>query len=162
MYVVIALFNIYNKKKNYVVEMILGEIFMILLNAMFHTVTIVPDAYGRQSACRENQKLDMSLLYKVSTDHCGDMIWSGHVSHTFFSLILIYWCLTEWIENIEIFRICYWIPVTLLLIAEMVLIVMIEHHYTIDVILSFVFVPLIVTHQMFQSTVKRCEQIRDK
>ena len=60
----------------------------------------------------------------------------------------------EYIHNKKRFVYIYWIPMILFTVIEMILLVMVEQHYTIDVVLSFVCVPLIMTHQWFHNYVK--------
>lgn len=146
--IIINIVHLKLKKKCYFVHMLLGECFLIILNAIAQIITILPDSNNTRPICNNSNlsELNYWIFTRISTNFCGDMMWSGHMYHTLFMLIILYMILNEY--NFFIKKIFYIIS-GLIIIFEANGLIMFKIHYSVDVYISILVTPLIFFNQKF-------------
>lgn len=117
--------------------------------ALCQLVTILPDATGlEQAVCRQAEFAQPGswILTRIHYQFCGDMIWSGHVAQALLLHYIIY-CLAQQHMN----HMPKWISVCCVALEiSMILIMWVTHtHYSVDMILSVLFMVGALTHDRF-------------
>lgn len=146
--IISVIINIYYAIKNtndYIIEAIFCETITMFLKGIFQIMTILPDANPNNIHCEG----ETPKVYSANLDSCGNMIWSGHMTHT---ILGIYWIgvIIRNMCNSRITKI-YWLFGVIIIIFEGFMIVCMKIHYTVDVVLSVIFVPLLLTNDYFWS-----------
>lgn len=145
------------RKENFLVQALIAETLLMVFNGVLHCATILPDSNSGTRACHDPAKaIAGPWIYHpmVTFDYCGDMMWSGHTSHTFLSMILTYW-------TVRTFSLCksrafargYWVSCIMMILFEINFLVVFRFHYSIDVLVALAMTGLIVTHGAFHYVV---------
>lgn len=149
---IIQIYNIRMKKilGGYLIHALYAEIILMSLNSIMHVVTILPDANPNNEYCLipYKEKIGTWIFTDFTVNTCGDMIWSGHTAHLVLALFLIYWEIKR-NEQLKMFRFSYKIMACLTVFSEINFLVVLRHHYTVDVLLSALIVPLLMTNSYF-------------
>lgn len=132
------------KKENYklVSEIISVECFMLLCNGIIQMSTTLFPSDGTQQSCLDPDysKFGYWIFIRISTSFCGDMIWSGHTYHVIFGTYYV-WKVTK-SKTLFIIN-------SLIILFLSVGLILTRSHYTVDVLLSIIITPLLVTNQDF-------------
>lgn len=75
--------DLYRKQQQRVYALVYAEIFLLLFGSLCHLPTSVPDSNYNQHACGESSfaTLGLWVFTNLTTDFCGDMLWSASTSH---------------------------------------------------------------------------------
>jgi len=165
--------QLFREKNNYIMHAVVCECILLLINALFHFVTVMPDSdYYHSPYCNNKSLINIPRIFHFTpSEYCGDMIFSGHLQHLILSLIVIYWLFfgcrccehereTEELKQLEeeelgqrdsdrivIYKIIYIFSSILLILIEYLFLIVTRFHYSIDVSIALVLVPTIMTHQ---------------
>ena len=143
-------YQIYKNKKNFIVRVLCAESILMIANAIAQIVTILPDPDSDKNICNnESYSVYGSWIFtRVSSNNCGDMMWSGHTSHTIFMIILFYWILMEYehFKQIKNFKMIYFLFGSVLILFEANSLVFLSIHYSVDIYISLLITPLFLTH----------------
>ncbi len=72
------------------------------MNGIVQVSTQLPDSHGAQSACINAKygRWGSWIWTRLNNEYCGDMIWSGHMFHCFFGLMVLRGLLDEWFGQV--------------------------------------------------------------
>lgn len=89
--VVMLLMLFYRRDVIRLSEYISIQMIMFAVNALVHVSTTFPDSNGQQDTCKdpEYQHYGGWMFRYITTQYCGDMLWSGHTANTLVPLIII-------------------------------------------------------------------------
>ena len=145
-------YQVYKKKKNFIVRVLFAESILIIANAIAQIITLLPDSDSDKNICNnKNYGVYGSWIFtRLSADSCGDMMWSGHTSHTIFMIIIIYLILMEYdyFKQKKKFKIIYFLFGSVIILFEANSLVFLGTHYSIDVYISLLITPLFLTHPL--------------
>lgn len=145
---IIGMINLFVKNKLHLIAQIFGiEVLILFCNGIAQILTTVPDAYGLQDACinSEYSKRGLWILTRISSEYCGDMIWSGHTFH----IILASWYVYRIYPKYYVIHIFNTIAVLFLMVSMVIL----RAHYSIDIWLSILITFLVIGNDKIVRTV---------
>jgi len=151
--IIVLLILIYVRNTLLIAEFAWMEMLLLGGKGLLQMSTILPDPYGTQEACWNPiyGKWGTWIYTRVSTEFCGDCIWSGHSFHFCLVAIIIdraisaspcprYLSLTTFKTIYRVFSVSW-------AIAFMYGLILIRLHYSVDVFLALFMTLLISTHR---------------
>jgi hypothetical protein len=150
---IIQLYLALIRKKNFVIDALFAESISMLLKGILQLLTILPDSDPNNPYCNENMR--HPTYYSINFDSCGNMIWSGHTTHLIFAL---YWikCVIGYNSCVVI---CYNIMATLIILFELLMLISLQIHYSVDVFLAVIFSFLFLTHSYRENMIEWYEDV---
>lgn len=148
-----AIWALWSRDWYRIAEICWVEMFVMFWSGVVHSVTSTPDPNGTQAPCHnpEYATLGSWIARNFTATFCGDNFWSGHTFHTAMAL-WFWWRLAHdygvatkrWYPIYK-----YGIPVIsfVYLILEMIGLVYLHYHYTMDVVVSALVTLLTVTNR---------------
>jgi len=128
------------------------EIFVLFWNGLVQVMTSVPDSNGKQSVCWQPGFANWGswIFLRISSQYCGDMIWSGHTYHYLFSAIILWRTFKS--SSYPIFAtakfdIIYWIMAGMWAFGLIAGLILIRSHYSADIILGILITILVTTNR---------------
>jgi hypothetical protein len=130
-------------RREFIIEAIFAESISMLLKGLMQILTILPDSNPHNIYCHKPPP----SLYSLNLDSCSNMIWSGHTTHI---ILAVYWLdniLEKYINDnmIGLFR----VSTSFIILFEVIMIVIFQIHYSVDVVLAMLFIFLLLKSHPF-------------
>jgi len=147
--VVMALVAFSTRDPVIIAEVIWLESVDMLAKAVTQLVTSIPDSYGLQEPCRDPYFSNFGswVFTRVSTVFCGDLLWSGHMWHFLFSVLMLQKILLTSSYRTPLNVLLFRVIAGAWSIALAIIIVFVRWHYSVDVFLSIIIAFALTTHQ---------------
>jgi len=137
----------------FVTKIIWVEGIIMAIKAVAQVVTSLPDPYGKQGACTDEHFYTFGswVFTRVSTEFCGDCIWSGHTFHTLFAILFIAMATNyrspcpSYLSDLS-YNIIYWTVSGLWFLLLIICILFQNFHYSADIWLAIFITLLVITH----------------
>lgn len=135
------------KKRDFIMDAFFCESISMTLKGLMQILTILPDSNPNNIYCH----LPKPKYYEINLDSCGNMIWSGHMTHLIFA---VYWVRCV-IKEYKLNPLLYDLFSGALIIFEGFMLSSFQIHYSVDVILAVIFSYGFVTHPIRENFIKK-------